>query len=128
MRASISYLDIPARDAVRAAAFFRSVFGWVPRRREWSEGMYFALDGATTDVRCGLVEAGVARIDAPLPVVHVEIGDLEACLARVEAAGGKIIEAPRRIDTAGVFARFEDSEGNVWGVWAPGPTESCRLE
>lgn len=126
MRASIGSVDIPVRDAVRAARFFQSVFAWAPRRREWSGGTYFTLDGAAAEVRVGLVEAGATRIDAPLPVVHVEVGEVEEYLARVEAAGGRIIEAPRHVDSAGVFARFEDSEGNVWGVWAGTPVKESR--
>ena len=115
----IGYLEIPAVDPDRAAKFFLSVFGWPARRRSWLGGVYFSLSDAGGVVGCGVVDAAAVGLPAPTPVVHVGSADLDPCLERVTVAGGEVIGPARQIDEHGRFARFKDSEGNLWGLWAP---------
>jgi predicted enzyme related to lactoylglutathione lyase len=115
----IGYFEIPAVEPERAAEFFLNVFGWRARRRSWSGGVYLSFPEARGEVGCGVVGGAAAGLTAPTPVVHVEETDLDRYLERVTGAGGEVIEAARQIDEHGRFARFKDSEGNLWGLWAP---------
>lgn len=124
MPAKIGFVEIPAREPKRLSRFLRRVFGWAVEAREWSGGSYLIVSDAIGDAGCGIFEAEPAELSAPMPVVHVDSSELGPCLDRVGEAGGRVIEAPRRIDDYGTFARFEDSEGNVWGVWAASARES----
>lgn len=44
------------------------------------------------------------------------VTDIDASLAAVEAAGGKIIMRPYDIETVGTLIWFEDTEGNLVGA------------
>ena len=115
----IGYFEIPAAEPERAAKFFLNVFGWRARRHSWSGGVYLSLPEAGGEVGCGVVGGAAAGLTAPTPVVHVDDTDLDRYLERVDGAGGEVIEAARQIDGHGRYARLKDSEGNLWGLWAP---------
>jgi predicted enzyme related to lactoylglutathione lyase len=50
------------------------------------------------------------------PVITIQVADIEAALAKIEAAGGKKLLGT--IDVGpGLSAYFEDPEGNVMGIY-----------
>ena len=118
MSAKIGYLEIPVIDPVRAAKFFENVFGWSAHRSDWSGGSHVVLEEAAGDMGCGLAEASAGGLDSPTPVVHLDRAEMQPCLERVVEAGGEVIQEPQPVDHLGSFARFRDSEGNTWGLWA----------
>ena len=103
-------------DPDRASTFFEQAFGWSATPRSWSGGVHLPLQGAAGEVGCALTETGFA---GPLPVVHVDRDEMHACLLRIVEAGGEVVEPQHAVDDLGSFARFRDSEGNLWGLWAP---------
>lgn len=121
MKARLGHFEIPARDPRRAAEFFRRAFGWRAEAVDWDGPAYLKLRspgaGAAPAIQGGLIAAEGAGFAHPLPVLHLTGGRLEDCLARVEGAGGVIVEPPRPIGDMGRFARFRDPEGHDWGVW-----------
>lgn len=118
MSPKIGYLELPVTDPHRAAEFFGTVFGWQPVFRNWSEGTHVVLEGAGGEIGCALAPTGGAGIDAPTPVVHVRLSELDGFLMKVGRAGGEVVAQARRVDDLGSFARFRDTEGNLWGLWA----------
>ena len=118
MAPKIGYLEIPVVDAARAEEFFRRVFGWSGRRSEWTEGVHVVLENAVGSIGCAMVERSAVGLRGPTPVVHLAEADLEACLESISMAGGVVIETARSVDGLGRFARFRDTEGNLWGLWA----------
>ena len=122
MKAYVGHFEIPARDPERAAEFFRRAFGWRAETVTWDGPAYVKLrspaDGSERAIQGGLLAAAAAGFDQPLPVLHLSEGTLEECLARVEAAGGAVVESPRPVGELGRFARFCDPEGHAWGVWS----------
>ena len=117
MRATVSHFEIPARDLERAARFYREVFGWRIEPLPWEGHPYFKIrDAGSEGIGGGLLPAA-ATTDHPLLVIHLSGITLEECLARVAAAGGAIDKAAEAVGTMGRFARFQDSEGNVLGLW-----------
>jgi predicted enzyme related to lactoylglutathione lyase len=58
MRVRIGYFEIPVRDPIRAADFFREALDWDAEPQAWSEGSYYRL--RSRDSFVGPVGDGVA--------------------------------------------------------------------
>ncbi|TMJ16049.1 MAG: VOC family protein [Alphaproteobacteria bacterium] len=83
MAARLNYVEFPVGEIGEAKAFYESVFGWTLTAFGPS---YAATLSGDTDI--GLQADASEATKAPLPVVEVD--DLEATLAAVEAAGATI--------------------------------------
>ena len=77
---------------------------------------YAATTTGDTDV--GLQADASERPATPLPVIQVK--DLEASLAAVEAAGGTVVK-PIRAFPGGRRFHFRDPSGNELAVWEAAP-------
>lgn len=107
--ARLDYVELPATDIVSTRKFYEQAFGWAM--------MVFAPTYAATtssDTNIGLQSDAAERPDAPLPVIQVD--DLEAALAAVEAAGGQVVK-PIRAFPGGRRFHFKDPSGNELAVW-----------
>lgn len=106
----LSYLEIPARDAARAAAFYAHVFGW--RIDDRGGGDFRFGDGD------GLLIGRFARERAAgegfVPYVYVD--GVDAAVARAAAHGGELVQAPYAEGDLRV-ARVRDPAGNLVGLW-----------
>jgi predicted enzyme related to lactoylglutathione lyase len=108
----ICYLELPATDVERSAAFYRTVFGWTTRRR--GDGA-LAFDDAIGEVS-GTWVTGRPPAAQPGLLVYVMVDDLEATVAAVSAQGGEIVQ-PIGVDAPELTARFRDPGGNVIGLY-----------
>jgi predicted enzyme related to lactoylglutathione lyase len=106
----LDYLELAAGAGTldRVKAFYATAFSWSftdygPTYAAFSEG----LDGG--------FQSDASELPAkPLPVLYAE--DLEATLAAVEAAGGKIVR-PIFSFPGGRRFHFTDPAGNELAVW-----------
>ena len=48
---------------------------------------------------------------------YVDVEDIDAAMARIVEAGGKVVVARQEVPGMGAFGLFEDPEGRVLGVW-----------
>ena len=108
--ARLDYVELPANDLAHTRRFYEQAFGWT--MTEFAP-TYAATTTGDTDV--GLDADRENRPAAPLPVVQVK--DLEAALASVEAAGGEILK-PIFAFPGGRRFHFRDPSGNELAVWA----------
>jgi predicted enzyme related to lactoylglutathione lyase len=109
---TINYIELPMTDAGATKAFYGDLFGWT--FTDWGPD-YISFAGAGID--------GGFRLDAALPVsppgvlVVLYATDLEATMAAIEAAGGRvsagIVEFP-----GGRRFQFRDPNGNELAVWS----------
>ena len=108
----VCYLEIPADDVERSAAFYAEVFGWQLRKR--GDG-HTAFDDSTGEVSGTWV---TGRPPAPEPglLVYIMVDDAEAAVAAVAAHGGEIVQ-PIGGDAPEITARFRDPAGNVLGIY-----------
>ena len=53
----------------------------------------------------------------PSPVITIDVEDINAALAEIEAAGGSTVTPRTAIPGMGAFGYFKDPEGNVMGLW-----------
>jgi predicted enzyme related to lactoylglutathione lyase len=108
----LCYLEIPAIDIERSAAFYREVAGWAIRKR--GDGR-IAFDDGVGEVS-GTWVLGRPRAANPGLLVYIMVDDMEAALERVVAHGGEIVQ-PVGMDAPEITARFRDPAGNVFGLY-----------
>ncbi|HEY0014654.1 MAG TPA: VOC family protein [Allosphingosinicella sp.] len=102
--ARLNYVELPVTDILAARAFYEGAFGWSLT----AFGPSYAAT-LTGDTDIGLQADAAEATAAPLPVIDVE--DLEAALAAVERAGGRIVR-PIFAFPGGRRFHFLDPAGN----------------
>ncbi len=103
------YYELTVPDVAAAKRFYGEAFGWA--FTDYGPG-YAGIQGDDTEV--GGLAQGEVRPGGPLMVLYSD--DLEASLASVEGAGGKVVEAIFSFPGGRRF-HFADPAGNVLGVW-----------
>ena len=104
----LDYIELPGGELAASKVFYATAFGWRfqdygPEYAAFDEGIDGGLDGQADAVR------------QPLPILYAT--DLEAMLARVEAAGGVILK-PIFAFPGGRRFHFRDPAGNELAVWS----------
>jgi predicted enzyme related to lactoylglutathione lyase len=120
----ICYLEIPATDVEVSATFYAAVFGWKNRLR--GDGQR-AFDDTTGAVSGSWVTGRPPTREAGL-LAYVMVDSIEASLARVTAAGGRVAAPRTAIGPGGdAFATFHDPAGNLLGLYQePGRAEATN--
>jgi uncharacterized protein len=106
--ARFNYVELPVRELGPAKTFYEQAFGWTLT----GFGPTYAAT-LTGDTDLGLQADAAEATKAPLPVI--EVPDLEAALAAVEAAGGRIVRAIFAFPGGRRF-QFADPAGNEVAV------------
>ncbi len=110
----VVWFEIPTTDLARAAKFYSAVFQ-LDMKPEVFEGYPMAFFPFNDQGISGaLIKDEHASPSAQGPLIYLNGGaDLSQVLARVEAAGGKVLTAKTLITKEiGYFGVFLDSEGN----------------
>ena len=102
--ARLNYVEFPVAAIGPAHAFYEAAFGWSLT----AFGPTYAST-MTGDTDIGLQADAAEATKAPLPVIEVD--DLEAALAAVEAAGGRVVR-PIFGFPGGRRFQFLDPSGN----------------
>jgi uncharacterized protein len=108
----ICYVEIPATDVGRSAAFYSTVFGW--RIRQRGDGQT-AFDDTTGEVSGSWV-LGRPPAAEPGLLLYVMVDSVAATIETVVANGGEIVQ-PIGADAPEITARFRDPGGNVIGLY-----------
>jgi predicted enzyme related to lactoylglutathione lyase len=108
----ICYVEIPAVDVTRSAAFYRDVFGWGIRER--GDG-HLAFDDTTGEVSGSWIP-GRSPLSEPGVLLYIMVEDAAATIGTVVAHGGEIVQ-PIGADAPEVTARFRDPAGNIVGLY-----------
>lgn len=122
MTARVVHFEVPFDDGERALAFYRDVFDW--QIQSLPEMGYNLVstgptgeDGMPTEP--GFIGGGMLQRHAPVerPVVTLEVDDIDATIATVERNGGSAVGEKMAVGDMGFAAYFNDSEGNLMGLW-----------
>ena len=105
----LNYIELTVGSTSASASFYRASFGW-------SFGEYGPTYSATQDQTCNVGLQADGGVGLPLPVV--EVSDLEGALARVEGAGGVIVQ-PIFDFPGGRRFEFTGPDGNRMAVSTP---------
>lgn len=118
MRNAISWFDIPTLDFERALKFYNTVLG-VPLREDVFMGQKLAYFPMEQKGEVGGDLLPPSKHNKPSrtgTLVYFSVDNIDDVLARVEKAGGKIIEHKYPLGIPGFKAVIEDTEGNVVGL------------
>jgi uncharacterized protein len=112
---AIDYIEISVTDLEQAKLFYGSAFGW-----EFNDyGPRYAgiksPDRPPASEVGGLALADDVRTGGPFVLLFSD--DLDASVAAVEAAGGRVVDGPYDFPGGRRF-HFHDPSGNELGVWA----------
>jgi hypothetical protein len=110
----LSYIQIPAVDVEQSAQFYASVFGWTLSGD--SSHRSFA-DASGELIGAFIADRAISSEPGILPYVYVD--GIDDAVARIEAHGGSVVQAPYAEGALWV-ATFRDPAGNVMGVWTSG--------
>ena len=108
----ICYLEVPAIDIGKSAAFYQTVFGWQNRQR--GDGA-LAFDDGVGQVS-GTWVTGRPPSTSPGVLVYIMVDSVAATLDLVVAHGGEIVQ-PIGADPLEITARFRDPAGNIFGLY-----------
>jgi predicted enzyme related to lactoylglutathione lyase len=103
----VCYLQMPAVDSARAAAFYQAVFGW-PTEHPYQDFESPGLIGQWVPGRPPAPDAG--------PMIWIHVADLDQTLATVVQHGGEIIDPPSPDGPNRTLATIVDPEGNPIGL------------
>jgi uncharacterized protein len=120
----ISYVQIPAADVGRSAAFFETVFGWNIRRRD---GGQIAFDDATGEVS-GTWLTERPPSSQPGLLIYINVEDVQRALQKIVEAGGEVVTPLTPQGEGEAFATFRDPAGNVLGVFHEGGMAGASFE
>ena len=114
----IGWFEIPATDLERAQAFYERILGI--GMTPFAEGAFRMAWFPSPDGGGGpagaLMEADRYVPSHDGPMVYFAVDDIDAVLARVEAAGGRVLSGKVGIGEHGFVGHFEDTEGNRIGL------------
>jgi predicted enzyme related to lactoylglutathione lyase len=121
MSGRVVHFEIPYDDESRARSFYGDLFAWDLASYP---GMEYTMvtTGPTGDQgpgEAGFINGGMGpraeHFTAPTVVIDVE--DIDATLAKVDAHGGTTLSGRSPVGDMGWSAYFRDPEGNVIGLW-----------
>jgi predicted enzyme related to lactoylglutathione lyase len=111
---AIDYIEFTVRDMHQAQAFYAAAFGWA--FTDYGPD-YAGIKGKDGEVG-GLRVAQEVKAGGPLVVLYSD--DLEASVAAVKRAGGKVVTPPFSFPGGRRF-HFTDPSGNELAVWSAAP-------
>lgn len=116
MPATFRHFAINADDVPRAKRFYEQVFGW--RFDPWGPPGFYQVKNAGEGLLGALQERRELVPGVRMAGYEASFGveSIKDTIAAIEAAGGKIIMQPYRIEGVGELIFFEDTEGNFAGA------------
>ena len=105
----VCYLQMPAVDSARSAAFYETVFGWETERL-YEDFVSPGLIGQWVPGRPPARDAG--------PMIWIHVADMDQALGRVVEHGGEILQPPSPDGPTRILATILDPEGNLVGLAA----------
>jgi hypothetical protein len=116
----VHWFEIPVNDIARATAFYQRALGVTlkpmeqgPMKMAWFTGQPGG-PGAN-----GMLVQGPGRTPSKTgTLVYFTVPEIDAALASVERAGGKVV-LPKASGDYGSIAHFEDSDGNLVALHQP---------
>jgi uncharacterized protein len=120
---SVVHFEIPAKDVKRASDFYSKAFGW--NLNQFPNFEYWSVQTTDSDKNGmpkspGAINGGLGKkgVMAPKAVtVTINVADIDASLKNVKKLGGSQVGKKMPVGDMGFSAYFEDTEGNLIGLW-----------
>jgi len=122
MSARVVHFEVPFDDADRARGFYRDVFDWqIQPMPEMDYNMVstgpVSEEGMPTEP--GYIGGGMMQRQEPYtsPVLTLQVDDIDATVIAIEKHGGSAVGEKIPVGDMGFAAYFNDTEGNLLGLW-----------
>ncbi|MDX1605667.1 MAG: VOC family protein [Candidatus Competibacterales bacterium] len=112
MTPRVSHVEWRVADLDRSVAFLEELFGW--RFEVYST--HYRLYQPEQGVAVGLLETAERRPGLS-PMVHIQVEAIDPLLDRARALGALVVVGRTAVPGHGWYAQFEDSDGNLIGVF-----------
>ena len=115
---AISWFDLYVNDLARSQAFYEQILQiqMIPAEDESYQMVIFPCD-YDNGIGGALFKMEGCKPGPGGSVVYLNVdGDLDQVLARIPAAGGKVVQERLDISPHGFVGMFEDLDGNVVGL------------
>lgn len=108
----VVHWEIGAKDAAKQQAFYEKLF-------DWTTTVQPVMNYITVDTGGGGINGGIMQSPANMPYVtlYVDVEDVQQYLDKAVSLGAKVAVPPTPIPGVGMFAFFQDLEGNVIGLF-----------
>jgi hypothetical protein len=128
IKGKVMHFEIPVDRVDRAKKFYSEAFGWairsVPGGAPGQD--YVMATTAQTDEHGmlqekGAINGGIINRMGPLkhPIITIVVDNVDKAIEEVKKSGGKISVPKTAMADMGIYAYFEDTEGNILGLWQP---------
>jgi predicted enzyme related to lactoylglutathione lyase len=130
MSGEVVHFTLPADNADRARKFYSGVFGW--KMQEMPGTDYTMVSTGPVDDKGepkepGFIGGGIGKRgdnggNLKHPVVTIIVDEISSTEKSIEKSGGKILQRKQPIGdgTMGHTGMFQDSEGNIVGLFQAG--------
>lgn len=109
--------ELMTRDVARAKAFYGAILGWSFEDMPMDGGGAYTVCKAGDKTVGGIMPATFLPPGAPDHwFVYIDVDDVDARVAKVAAAGGKVTRPPFDIPGIGRIAIIEDATGAALGI------------
>jgi hypothetical protein len=111
----VGWHELLAEDAGKAFAFYSALFDWQPAGSEQDPLEFyqpFAVDGRTI----GGVFNKLPRAPVPFWLYYINVADMDAAHAAVDAGGGKVVQGPFELTTGHWISRCIDPQGAMFAL------------
>jgi len=103
--------------------FYKDIFGW--ELNDMPEMNYIIAHTVKVDENqmpkeSGAINGGMYKRDensAQSPVLVIDVPSVDDYTKKIKKMGGKIIRNKHKVGDMGYYAQFEDTEGNILGIW-----------
>lgn len=118
MNNPVNWFEIPVSDMDRAKNFYETVLGHsISVNQMGNDTMgWFPFDPSAPGATGSLIQNENYTPSYSGSLVYFSVPEIDDVLAKVEAAGGKVINPKFSIGEHGFSGHFEDSEGNRLGL------------
>ena len=114
------HFELASDDLEKTAAFYREVFSWQIQKWEGPVDYWLVTTGdtSTPGINGGLMQAGGGFSGT---INTIEVDDIDAYIAKVQAYGGEIALEKHTIPGVGYQAYFKDNSGIILGLHQADP-------
>jgi hypothetical protein len=123
----VVHFELPYENRERMARFYQSAFGWQLQMLGEEMGNYVVATTAKSDAMAGAPAGAInggfyprnKDFPAQYPSIVIAVPDVKEAVAKITAAGGKVLGEPMRIPGIGDYVSFFDTEENRVSVLQP---------
>ncbi len=117
-------------DLAATEAFYSDVFGWASERSTRPDGSTYAVQSLDGQAVAGIWGMNETQRAAGVPAhwaTYFEVDDVDALTAKVETAGGALVESIRSETGLGRIAIIHDPEGAQLRLWTSQPEAGADI-